>query len=115
MGEIFGLEMAADMVTLSACQTALEDNITEVQGISGLARAFFYAGTQCLTVSLWSISDVGTCEFMKRYYTYLQERDKDTSTMSTVEALNQTRLDMLKSEYSHPYYWAPFILLGEWR
>ena len=115
MSEIFGLEMNADLVTLSACQTALEDDITEGQGISGLARAFFYAGTPRLTVSLWSISDVGTCEFMKRYYYFLREREKDISTMSTLEALNKARKSMLKSEYSHPYYWAPFILLGEWR
>ena len=112
MSEIFGLDMAADMVTLSACQTALEENITEAQGISGLARAFFYAGTQRMTVTLWSVSDVGTCEFMRHYYTNLQKPD---GKVSTVEALNKARMAMLASEYKHPFYWAPFILLGERR
>lgn len=109
MSEIFGLRLRADLVTLSACKTGLEEDPAKSQGLSGLARAFFYAGTPRLLVSLWSISDEGTSEFMKRFYAVVSR-----GGTSFAEALNRTRRELLSSKrFSHPFFWAPFILLGE--
>lgn len=111
MGEIFGLALNAEMVTLSACQTGVEDPTGAAQGISGLARAFFYAGTPRLTVSLWSVSDEATSELMSGFYGNLQ-----AGTISHLGALTAARRSLLASpRFAHPYFWAPFILIGEWR
>ena len=114
MSEIFGLQLDADMVVLSACQTGLIKETAEQNiGVSGLARAFFYAGTPRLTVTLWSIGDEGTPELMQDYYKRLgNKKEKD----STLKALNQAKLKMINGKkHSHPFFWAPFILVGEWR
>ncbi len=111
MGEIFGLTLNAEMVTLSACQTGVEDPSGAAQGISGLARAFFYAGAPRLTVSLWSVSDEATSELMSGFYRNLQ-----AGTPSHLGALTAARRTLLASpRFAHPYFWAPFILIGEWR
>jgi CHAT domain-containing protein len=109
MSEISGLEMDADMVVLSACKTGvLEKNEVE-EGLSGLSRVFFYAGTPRLAVTLWPIADEGTQALMEAWYKRLK-----SGTTSTLESLNAAKQDMLASkELSHPFFWAPFILLGE--
>ena len=114
MSEIFGLQLDADMVVLSACQTGLiKDKAEQNIGLSGLARAFFYAGTPRLTVTLWNIADDATTELMKDYYQRLGQKKENDSTLN---ALNQARLKMINGkEHNHPFYWAPFILVGEWR
>ena len=112
MSEIFGLRLDADQVVLSACQTGIEEPGAQGQGISGLGRAFFYAGTPRLLVSLWSISDQGTMEFMKEFYSGLEGRP---GARTTLDALDAARKKMLAGPFASPFYWAPFVLLGEWR
>ena len=113
MSEICGLNLDADMVTLSACQTGLPRGDEIMQGASGLAQAFLYAGSPRLTVTLWSIDDTATTELMTAYYRALARTTPNTSTLA---ALNTARQHMIEdSRYRHPYYWAPFILIGEWR
>jgi CHAT domain-containing protein len=119
MSEVFNLPMHADLVTLSACQTGLGDFI-QGEGLVGLTRAFLYAGTPSVVVSLWNVSDLATAHFMEQFYQNLND-----DGMSKVEALREAKLDMLDWFYidktgqyrihSHPYYWAPFILIGEWQ
>ena len=117
MSEIFGLNLDADMVVLSACNTgAVEGNEARSEGLSGLARAFFFAGTPRLTVTLWSIADESTVKLMKSYYQRLKDRDDGRTHISTLDALRQAKIEMIDGgTYSHPFYWAPFILLGEWK
>jgi CHAT domain-containing protein/Tfp pilus assembly protein PilF len=106
--EIFDLDLRADLVVLSACQTAL-GRIVRGEGMVGLARAFFYAGATRVAVSLWKVNDASTAEFMKSFYAHMQ-RGADATA-----ALRAAKLDMLRSgvpTYRHPYYWAPFILTG---
>jgi CHAT domain-containing protein len=116
MSEIFGLQLDADMVILSACNTGVVrgDECT-MDGLSGLARAFFYAGTPRLTVTLWSIADEGTPAFMKEYYAQLQQRGEGVSTLAALNAAKRAMLTSTNNAYSHPFYWAPFVLVGEWR
>jgi len=116
MSEIFGLELDADMVILSACNTGVvQGDESRMDGLSGLSRAFFYAGTPRLTVTLWSIADEGTPEFMKTYYAYLKQRGKGMHTLDALNAAKRAMLARPDGKYAHPFFWAPFVLVGEWR
>jgi len=96
------------LVTLSACDTGL-GAIRNGEGVYGLRRAFFLAGTQTLVMSLWPVSDYATRELMTSYYTGLNQG------LGRGEALRQTKLAMLKRNHrQHPFYWASFIQAGEW-
>jgi len=109
--EIFErLRLDADLVTLSACDTALGQEMGG-EGLVGLTRAFQYAGARSVLASVWGISDVSTARFMKRFYSYLRSgKTKD-------EALRTAQIDQIrgKSGSSHPFYWAAFQLTGDWR
>jgi CHAT domain-containing protein/Tfp pilus assembly protein PilF len=104
--EIYNTRMRADLVVLSACQTA-RGKYEKGEGIQGLARAFFAAGAQSVLASLWNIDDKSTAFFMKLFYGYLA-RGK-----TKLEALNLAKIRMVHSRYSNPYYWAGFVLIGE--
>ncbi len=109
--EIFeSVRLDADLVTLSACDTALGKEMGG-EGLVGLTRAFQYAGARSVLASLWGVSDVSTANFMKRFYGYLRSgKDKD-------EALRAAQIDQIreKSRSSHPFHWAAFELFGDWR
>jgi len=109
--EIFeSVRLDADLVTLSACDTALGREMGG-EGLVGLTRAFQYAGARSVLASLWGISDVSTAAFMKVFYGYLRGgQTKD-------EALRAAQIDRIrgKSGSSHPFYWAAFELTGDWR
>ncbi|NEQ99493.1 MAG: CHAT domain-containing protein [Cyanothece sp. SIO2G6] len=98
------------LVVLSACDTGLGD-ISNGEGVYGLRRAFAIAGAESQLMSLWQVSDFGTQSLMARYY------EKLTAGMGRSEALREVQLEMIEQggQYSHPYYWAAFILAGDWR
>ena len=104
--EIYNTRMRADLVVLSACRTA-RGKTEKGEGIQGLARAFFAAGAQSVLASLWNIDDKSTAVFMKTFYGYLAKGK------TKLEALSLAKLKMARSRYSHPYFWAGFILIGE--
>ena len=104
--EIFNLECNADIIILSACQTGLGIQ-SAGEGVVGLSRAFMYAGTDTVLVSLWSVADESTYKLMVRFFEGLKN-GKDKLTALT-EAKNYLRAN----GYDHPFYWAPFILMGE--
>src|SRR5262249_23452164 len=110
--EIFeDLRLDAQLVTLSACDTALGREMGG-EGILGLTRAFQFAGARSVLASLWSVADVSTAKLMERFYTYLRQgRTKD-------EALRAAQLDLIharEGDLAHPYHWAGFALYGDWR
>jgi CHAT domain-containing protein len=109
MGEIFNLQLNADLVTLSACETGL-GKIIEGEGVVGLTRALTYAGARNILVSLWKVNDASTAELMVNFYgALLQNSQTEIST-----ALREAKLAMIKGgKYSDPYYWSPFVLLGK--
>jgi CHAT domain-containing protein len=102
--DLYQLDLAAELVTLSGCATGL--NVTEGgDELVGLVRGLLYAGTQSALVSLWDVSDEGTAHFMARFYTHLQgTRDKGLSLQAAMRDVREKR--------PHPYYWAPFVLVG---
>ncbi|MHC9540214.1 MAG: CHAT domain-containing protein [Vulcanimicrobiota bacterium] len=105
--DIFNIPVTTDFVTLSACKTGL-GSLTEGDELIGLSRAFFYAGTPSLMVSMWSVSDESTAEFMKEFYKSLVKGS------TKAEALRDAELALMK-KYPAPFYWAPFVLMGDWR
>ena len=107
MREIYNLNLNADLVTLSACQTGLGQYIRG-EGIEGLNRAFFFAGSSSILMSLWAVNDQATYQLMERFYSHLR------SSKQIASSLRKTKLEMIASdEVSHPYYWAGFIVTGK--
>lgn len=108
--EIFNLDLNADLVVLSACQTGL-GKLVRGEGMVGLTRAFMYAGAPSVIVSLWSVSDMSTALLMGEFYKNLIK-----NKLSKTEALRKARLKLIADKkYAHPFYWAPFVLIGDWR
>lgn len=98
------------MVVLSACETGVGD-ARNGEGVYGLRRALVLAGSESQVMSLWQVADEATRDLMISYYQRLRTRE------SRVAALRQVQLAMLKGgrNRDHPYYWASFILSGDWR
>lgn len=109
--EIFNLKLGAPLVMLSACETGLGKE-KKGEGVIGLTRAFMYAGAPTVGVSLWSVADRSTAELM----TDLYKRMLTGQGMSAVAAKRAAQQSMITGKkYSAPFYWAPFVLVGEWR
>lgn len=111
MNEIFNLELEADLVVLSACQTG-KGKLLRGEGVIGMIRAFMYAGARSLLVSLWPVNDQSTVELMAKFYDYMQQGKAKNA------ALRQAKLDLIKGNnpaLRHPYFWAPFVLMGSAR
>lgn len=109
--EVAGLRLDADWVLLSACNTAGGDG-DDAQGLSGLARAFFFAGARTLMVSHWLIDDAVTPALMAD--TMQRSGDGTEVGISRAQALRQAQLAMLSQrDTEHPFYWAPFSVVGE--
>jgi CHAT domain-containing protein len=105
--EIYSMDIQSDLVTLSACETGL-GKFSQGEGIVGLARAFMYAGSKNLLVSQWQVDDSSTSELMVNFYTKIFKGESKSSS------LRQAKLSLLgHPEYRQPYFWAPFILIGQ--
>lgn len=106
--EIGNLKIGAGLVVLSACSTGLGKEVRG-EGPLSLTRSFFCAGAPRVVVSLWNVNDAGTAELMKRFYRLMvHER------FPPAAALRCAQVSMLKSRWSDPYIWAPFIFQGDW-
>jgi len=105
--EIIKLELNADIVILSACKTAFGEEI-KGDGRMGLSRAFFAAEVPTVIGSLWSVNDESTQELMVKFHKKLKQNN------TPAVAMQKAQLHLLKSQkYSHPFYWAPFIVMGD--
>jgi CHAT domain-containing protein/predicted negative regulator of RcsB-dependent stress response len=139
MDEIMKLRLTAEMVVLSACQTG-RGEVVPGEGVMGLTRAFLYAGAQSVVASLWNVADEATAVFMSRFYNYLLNEGMDKahalqkvrmdfiSGSASSEVLSRRGVggigklagspDLKASSPAsistfHPYFWAPFILVGD--
>jgi CHAT domain-containing protein len=109
--EIFNLRLGSPLVMLSACETGLGRE-RRGEGIIGLTRAFMYAGAPTVGVSLWSVSDKSTADLMTDFYKRLLARQSP----APASAMRAAQIAMIEGKkYSAPFYWAPFILVGDWR
>jgi CHAT domain-containing protein len=111
MHQIFNLKLSAELVTLSGCRSGLGKEI-KGEGLMALTRAFMYAGAPRVAVSLWSLDDTATASLMVRFYRKLFGPDHP----SPAAALRLAQLEMRReSRWRSPYYWAGFVLQGEWK
>jgi CHAT domain-containing protein/Tfp pilus assembly protein PilF len=134
VNEIFGLNLSAKLVTLSACETAL-GNLGEADDLIGLSRAFMYAGAPTVLVSLWKVDDTITASIMAQFYRYLQSDHSASEALALAQrdiiqnnlqlgAINESRANEGTGEIAqtrektrtktlrNPYFWAPFVLVG---
>ncbi|UXX80268.1 DUF2225 domain-containing protein [Reichenbachiella carrageenanivorans] len=116
-GEVYNINLNAELVTLSACETGL-GRISNGEGIIGLTRALIYAGAKNITVSLWKVSDESTKRLMIDYYDnfLLYDVPKDLhESLSYAYALKKAKMNMIEKGglFAHPYYWSPFVLIGK--
>jgi CHAT domain-containing protein len=109
--EVFNLRLGAPLVVLSACETGLGKE-KRGEGVMGLTRAFMYAGAPTVGVSLWSVADKSTADLMTDFYRRLLASGDVTAS----GALREAQLSMISGKkYSAPFYWAPFVLVGDWK
>ncbi len=111
VGEVYGLDLKdTDLVTLSACQTAIGETNPDGLEITSLATSFARAGADSVIASLWSVADDSTRDFMVEFYKRLAAGESKSAAMQSAQA----KL-IANPNYNHPFYWAPFVLMGDWR
>ena len=108
--EVYNLNLPAELVVLSACQTGLGKDV-KGEGLIGLTRGFMYAGAARVMASLWQVDDSATAELMKRFYAKMLGEG-----LRPAAALRDAQVEMSKHKRWHaPYNWAGFVLQGEWK
>ncbi len=109
LGDIFNLDLGAELVVLSACETGLGKDV-KGEGLMGLTRGLMYAGSKRAVVSLWQVDDKGTSQLMPKFYSSVLQGKSPTT------ALRDAQLQLWHEKtFQNPYYWAAFTLQGEWR
>ena len=116
--DILGLVLNAELVTLSACESGISQRRVGDELI-GLTRSFLYAGTPSLVASLWSVNDRSTGTIMEHFYRSLRHSvtvQDSSAPVSKARALQQAQQYVKDlSDFEHPYYWSPFVLIGDWQ
>ncbi|MFC1835773.1 CHAT domain-containing protein, partial [Thermodesulfobacteriota bacterium] len=106
MSEVMGLRLNAGTVALTACQTGVGRRVSG-EGTMGMGRAFQYAGAKSVVMSQWSVAEKSSVEMMKSFFKHVKDGK------SRLEALHLSRKEIREAGYDHPFFWAPFILVGE--
>ncbi len=107
--DIYNLNLPAELVVLSACETGLGKDVAG-EGLDGLTRGFMYAGARRVIVSLWNVNDKATAMLMQRLYVGMLKNNKTPAA-----ALREAQIEMLRiKQWESPYYWAAFVMQGEW-
>ena len=107
--DVFNLNLPAELIVLSACETGLGKDVRG-EGLVGLTRGFMYAGARRVIVSLWNVNDKATASLMKRVYSGILKTKKTPAA-----SLRAAQIEMLRQkQWQSPYYWAGFVMQGEW-
>jgi tetratricopeptide (TPR) repeat protein len=111
MHQIYNLHLPAEMVVLSACETAVGKE-TRGEGLNAISRGFMYAGARRVVASLWEVNDASTSQLMKSFYQSLRSAGRPSETRPAA-AMREAQLQLMKQRiWRHPYYWAAFIVQG---
>ena len=102
--DLYRLHLPVQLLTLSGCSTGL-NAVAAGDELLGLIRGLLYAGAQSVILTLWDVADSSTAKLMERFYRLMQQHGK-------ARALQAAMLE-IREEYPHPYYWAPFVLIGK--
>ena len=106
MSEVMGLDINCDIAALTACQSGLGRNVSG-EGTMGMGRAFQYAGSKSVIMSLWSVSESASVDLVDSFFKHFREGKNKR------ESLKLAQDEIRKAGYDHPFFWAPFILVGE--
>jgi CHAT domain-containing protein len=107
--DVFNLKLPAELIVLSACETGLGKDV-KGEGLVGLTRGFMYAGARRVIVSLWNVNDKATASLMQRVYAGILKTNKTPAS-----SLRAAQIEMWRQkQWQAPYYWAGFVLQGEW-
>jgi len=110
MNEIFDIKLNSDLMVLSAFETGIKE-FQRGKGILGMTRALLYTGTKNIVISLWQVSDESTVKFMGNFYTEVLNTYNNPSGFN--QSLRTAKLKLIsEGRYAHPFYWSPFILIG---
>ncbi len=104
--DLYQLNLPCELVTLSGCGTGL-NMVVGGDELLGLVRGLLYAGAQGVLVTLWDVNDQSTAEFMKLFYETLKTKKNKAQAV-------QAAMAEIRGRYAHPYYWAPFVLVGKY-
>jgi len=104
--DLYQVSLPAELVTLSGCGTGL-NVVVGGDELLGLKRGLLYAGAQSILVTLWDVNDQSTADFMKVFYQHLKDYGNKAAAV-------QSAMAAVRREYAHPFYWAPFVLLGKY-
>jgi CHAT domain-containing protein len=111
--DLYYLDLPIRLVVVSACRTGIGKQVPG-EGLIALTRGFMHAGAQAMVVSLWNVDDEATAEFMTLFYEHMLGKNK----LSPPAALRQAKSEMqmhANERWRAPYYWAGFILQGDWK
>ena len=109
LGDIFNLDLDAELVVLSACETGLGKDV-KGEGLMGLTRGLMYAGSKRAVVSLWQVDDKGTSQLMSKFYSSVLAGKSPTTALRDAQLLLWQ-----EKTWQNPYYWSAFTLQGDWR
>lgn len=110
VGDLFGAQLDSSLVTVSACESGLSE-FTQADELIGLSRSILHAGAAATMLSLWQVADSSTCELMENFYWHYA-RNRQSKTRSLQLAMQAIKA---REEYAHPFFWAPFVIIGDWR
>ena len=110
--ELYTMQLQAEMVVLSACETGI-GNLYEGEGIISMARGFSYAGAKSILTTLWSISDKHSQWIVHRFYEYLEEGHTKDQALRLARLAYMDSEEFLSSDAQHPFYWAAFTPIGD--
>lgn len=102
--DLFSMACQTNLVTLSGCQSGMSE-VTGADDLLGLMRGFFYAGARSLLVSLWNVNDKSTTALMSHFYREWQQGSPKSIAF-------RSAMRTIREEYPNPFYWAPFLLVG---
>ena len=108
--DLFSLRLDCSLAALSACESGLS-RFTSADELIGLSRGLFYAGAAAVMLSLWQVADESTSYLMENFYWHFT-KNRQTKTRALQLAMQAVKA---RKEYAHPYYWAPFVVMGKWR
>ena len=114
MNDIYYLRLDADLTVLSACNTGIGE-YESGEGIMSMTRAFMYAGTQSVSVTLWAVDSLSSQRVNEKLFRYLKTKIKPTQALrkAKLDLLNNAKIDDELDYFRHPFFWAPFILFGD--
>lgn len=110
VSDLFGARLGSSLVTVSACESGLSE-FTQADELLGLSRSIFYAGAASTMLSLWQVADASTCWLMENFYWHFA-KNRQSKTKSLQLAMQAVKA---QEEHAHPFYWAPFVVIGDWR